>query len=218
MNRIVTPWELSDSPFLVLYGSDFALSLSLSRLDPSDFYEEEELLCNTNILYSPSIFTEVRIRSIVSVKGYNQLVKLYKARSFINSCTLIIDVNTISTDIEGPTFVKCEPLTTQTRRLFVDFYLRKLGLQNNLHDTSKIRNLDDLLLMVDGYSQYIDSYDGTVWGLIRLAQMRNTSPIKNIYHHLELWARDNIPNEECLEIIYNQVRREMENFKNAKNK
>jgi Zn ribbon nucleic-acid-binding protein len=37
--------------------------------------------------------------------------------------------------------------------------------------------------------------------------------VKSIYQHLELWARDNIPNDECLKMVYFKVKKELENYR-----
>lgn len=212
MSKIFNAWEFNGNPdFLVLYGSDLALSLSLSRMEKSNFYEEEEL--TRELLYSINFFENIRIRSIVTTKTANNLINMYINQPFLNRCTIIVD-GSVTAKGDDITFVKCEHMNSAQSKLFVNFYTQKLSIEKP-KDASKIKNLDELM----NYNRSLqDSFVSNIWGSIRLEQFRSRFPEKYIYQHLELWARDNAPSTECLEMIYNKVKFEMGQFKNNETK
>jgi hypothetical protein len=209
MNEALTPWEFSgQGHFIILYGDDLALALSLSRSEESIFYEEEDL--NPEILYLPGLFENTRVRSIVSPKTANQLIAMYENQVFSKPCTLIVD-GTPSLKGKG-VFVKCNEMTKAQSKMFINFHCNRLSLDKT---STYIKNLDELLNRSDS-SLSVDHDDFSIWASLRIKQFRSTFPEKFIYQHLELWARENVPSIECLEMIYNTVNSEMQRYKNER--
>jgi len=202
---MVEPWNFDGTGhFIVLYGSDLALALSLSR--SGVFYDEEEL--TEELLYNPNLFESTRIRSLVSPKTAQRLIKMNERLIFQRSCILVVDGSIVPHG--SGVFVKCNPLTATTAKLFVGYHCRLLN--KPIPKNSQIKNLDQLKLVLDGYEIYQEHNLFSIWGSIRLAQMRMPE-VKSIYQHLELWARDNIPNDECLKMVYFKVKKELENYR-----
>ena len=222
------PWQFDPHKivdnFAIFYGKDMALAISLARSIESKCESEDFIMNNTSILFMNSLFdADLPIRVMGSAKLAQNLLHLYEEQEFTSQCLLITEGN--PRKIVGVSYVKCEPLNARSRPWFIKFHCKRLGFK--IPDTiSWINNLDDLYFantlqkLGASYEQvYLKnnkSFD--IWSQIRISQFRNEHHIANIYKHFELWARHNAPNDECLDIFFSKLVKEVEEFKNETTK
>lgn len=219
------PWNcnIGGHGLTVIYGKDFALSLSISRMIESTFYHEEQLKEDVSILYSNFLFeNNLPVRVIASNKFMQSLTGKYKSRKFYRNCIIVTESSTIASKDKEVLYVKCDPLNARSRKWFTEFHMKRLGVSQIKHPES-INNLDQLkfaIILQDlGYNHTAEekkTYD--IWSTIRLKQIQSQGTAGNIFKHLELWARENVPHDECLKMVYYMVSKEMEKFKNEVNK
>lgn len=218
------PWnfnleeQLSNYDLFVIYGKDLSLSLSLSRLNNSDFWDESALRDDMSLLYTQSLFDNTRqCRILMSGKFCEQAIKKYVNREFAKKVVLIVDSSSVSTKVENVCYVKCDELNRKSRKSFIEFWNRQIKV--SIDSSSQVRNLDEfkmsVLLQQFGFDSKLEHmYEPqSVWNLIRTEQFRSGKLYQPIYKHLELWARNNVPNEETLQLCYEKVKSEIERFK-----
>lgn len=224
------PLELNDyksalnsnsSRVFVFYGSDLALSLSLSRVDGAEFWSEESIKKNFTELISTNLFFTApkAIRAIVSDKTALWVIEMSKKYALHDSCFLIVDGKksySKKTDKDGEKaeleqqliYVKCDKLNARSRKWFLDFHCKKLGIKNENLDW--VNNLDDLkyakILQQLGFMNYMvpaESEKMDIWSQMRIDQFRKKWPIAGLCKHFETWARNNSTGDEFLEFAYN---------------
>lgn len=208
------PWtfERQFTSVLVLYGRDTALAMSLSR--EFDFDTAD----NTSILYSEDLFGESKIvRMICTTKSAEDISKQYLKNEFLRKCILIVEGAAPKTRIDTAIYVKCDELNKRTRGYFIRAWNKIVRTSVEYNDG--INNLDDLKWenlkqLLGGGNSLGMAEEYSIWNLIRTEQFRNTKFYQSIFRHFELWARNNIPNDETLQLCYDRVKSEIERFKN----
>lgn len=212
----------SDSKLVVFYGKDLAMQMSLSRRVESDFYSESALKDNLQILYSTSLFEDEKpIRAMVSAKLAEQLIQKHDLNEFERRCILIVDSAAIKAKSAKVDYVKCDELNQRTRKLFIKFWNKILAtdlsveLEINNLDEFKFAHLKQGLSLDPDCMHAEDEY--SVWNKIRGEQFKNKKFYQGIFRHFELWARNNAPNDETLQMCLNRVKQELDLFKQTSN-
>jgi hypothetical protein len=199
----------SSDPFLVFYGNDLSLSLSLSRFANSTWMKREIV----SDFYDSPLFEEEQPKRILCSSGFlNKLIKAYKNQPFPNRLIVVIDGNLTNKD-KDVTYVKCDALNSRSRGWFLSTHAPNLGL-TDYSKLSWVRNLDELKFVKIaeqlGYNKFaiIPKEEDDIWSIMRKKQFQSGSHNK-LWKHFELWARDNSPSDEALKLLavhsFNQV-------------
>ncbi len=203
--------------FIIFYGNDFALALSLSRFIESTFQTQESI----DILYTDNLFIQnPTIRMIVSAKFLSKLISSYNKEKFAIKCIAIIDGNITSKD-NNILYVKCDKLNSRSRAWFIKAHAKQIGLLDIKDNLDWVNNLDDLkfaliLSKLDSNFQSTQTnLDFDIWSEVRTYQFQTKSDAKNIWKYFELWCRDNIPNSETMYILSNRISKFL-NYKQSK--
>lgn len=208
----------NETKLFVLYGKDFSLANSMSRATNSAFYSEIMPHEVSSLLYTESLFDDLKeIRVFVSQKVCEQFIKYYLSKEFVRKVILIVESGSILTKTEKVCYVKCDELNKKTRKMFIDFWNKKLS--SDISYESQINNLDDFHFMILKKQLGCDagllspSEEYSAWNAIRTEQFRSKKLYQPIFKHLELWARNNVPNEETLQLCYEKVKSEIRRFR-----
>ena len=224
----------------IFYGSDLALSLSLSRVNSFEFWSEEAIKKNFTQLISSGLFLSApkTVRAIISDKTDSWLLQMSQKYVFHHQCFLVIDgktslpkkmqdkklENAKNLEEEGVrdqkiakevVFVKCDKLNSRSRKWFLDFHCKKLEVENI--GLEWVNNLDELryakTLQKLGFEKYMLAIEGEkpdIWSQMRIDQFRKKAPITGLCKHFETWARNNSPGDEFIEFGYDLAIQEAE--------
>lgn len=204
------PWsfEPKSSKLTVFFGSDLAMSLSLARSYNAIFLEK----CNPEILYESSLFDNLEpIKTMIEGVQVDKFIKMHKKCPFTRSCIIVSTVNDIQDDPEL-CLIKSEPLNSRSREWFISHQSKRLKIEPPQH-SGWINNLDDLKF-ADLLEQFELQYplletERSIWSEIRINLLKAKGDIAAIWHHFELWAKENSASDESLYFFYKSIEDEI---------
>ncbi len=202
--------------FIVFYGNDFALSLSLSR------FIDSYLIVNESIdsLYSDNLWSDNPqiIRFIATTKFLTKLITSHNKDRFLKKVIAVVDGNILLKD-HSILYVKCDKLNARSRIWFVNFHMKQLHCLLGAIP-SWINNLDDLkfaniLQTLECDFDFSGKAEFDIWSEVRKSQFQSNGHAKNMWKYFELWCRDNIPNNETMFFMAKKIENYLQSVESA---
>lgn len=210
---VFAPWNFdfihhNNGNLIIFFGKDTALGTSFLRASGHRFISEQELLDDINILYDVSLF-ESELYPICSHLSQSKYISdLYLKHKFSRKVMLYVDV--LKEQHECIEYIKCDPMTKLQQKRFIKFHsnILNIDLPSKL-DLAWIKNLDDIrfasILHTIGaeYEHFESVRANDPWVQIRVMQYR--SKYRYVWKHFEQWAKDNSPDNTCLNVYIEQI-------------